>query len=133
MPLDPTFNLVRPHVRRKRRPAPSAPAAALVLVIATYENLNPSVLALTFERAIDLAGFDPAAVVVDDQPATGQRWVGTDEVGQPDDATVRITLVATGPATPGPVALTASAANGIVAVDDGGAWAGATNLGLPYP
>jgi hypothetical protein len=88
------------------------------------------VLQLTFDRAISLAGFDPAAIVVDDQPTTGQRWEGTSEIGQPDDATVRITLIAIGPATPGPRTLTASRANGIVAADDGGAWAGVTDLPL---
>ncbi len=31
------------------------------------------------------------------------------------------------------VHLTASAANGIVAVDDSGAWAGATDVELPFP
>jgi hypothetical protein len=31
------------------------------------------------------------------------------------------------------VTISVSAANGIVAADDGGAWAGATDLALPFP
>ena len=47
--------------------------------------------------------------------------------------TVRVALNAIGGAmTPG-VHLTAGAANGIVAADDGGAWAGVVELALPWP
>jgi hypothetical protein len=35
--------------------------------------------------------------------------------------------------TSGPLTMTAGAATGIVAPGDGGAWAGATNLPLPFP
>ena len=126
--------LLYPRRRKPRSKKTASPApAALTLVLATYEDLNPSVLSLTFDRDIDVTALDWAAIVVDDQPNTGQRWAGTDEFSQPDDATVRITLIATGPATPGPLTMTASAGNDIVARDDGGVWPGVTNLQLPFP
>jgi hypothetical protein len=121
------------RIGRKRKSGAVQTVAPLTLVLATYEDINPSVLSLTFDRDIDVTALDWTAIVVNDQPNTGQRWQGTDEFSQPDDATVRITLIATGPATPGPLTMSASAGNGIVARDDGAAWAGASNLELPFP
>ena len=118
---------------RRKRGGQTRVSPALTLALATYQDLNPSELLLTFDRAIDLADFDGAAIVVNDAAITGMRWQGTEDVGQPDDTTVRITLTATGPATPGPLTMSAGANNGIVAVDDGGQWAGVTNVGLPFP
>jgi len=48
------------------------------------------------------------------------------------DAIVEITLVPIGTAS-GALRISATAASGIVAVDDGGTWAGVTDLGLPFP
>jgi hypothetical protein len=48
-------------------------------------------------------------------------------------ASVRIFMNPIGEAEVGAVTLSASAASGIVAVDDGGTWSGASALALPFP
>jgi len=46
---------------------------------------------------------------------------------------VSVNLQVVGEPTGALTTLTASAATGIVAVDDGGTWAGTTNTELPFP
>jgi hypothetical protein len=69
---------------------------------------------------------------VDDAPGAGWRYVGTGVASLPGPASVVIALAEDGSAE-GPTALTATAATGIVAADDGGTWAGVGGLELPYP
>ena len=125
--------------RRKRpgrvaTPPPSPPGpAALVLVSATYSHLEPAYLVLSFDRAIDIAGLDGSAIGVDDGTITSELYDGTGGASLLNATTVKIFLTDLG-FTPGVVTvLNASATNGIVAVDDGGAWDGASGLTLPYP
>jgi hypothetical protein len=87
---------------------------------------------LTFDRAIDITNIDVEQVEVDD-PVSGLLWTGTGEPLATGANSVRIELADTGASASGSVVLNASAETGIVAVDDGGTWAGATDLGLPYP
>jgi len=49
------------------------------------------------------------------------------------NGSVRLTLAVVGDAPGGVLTLTAAADNGIVAAGDGGAWAGVTDLLLPFP
>jgi hypothetical protein len=87
---------------------------------------------LTFDRAIDIAGMDPASVVVSDGEY-GFQYAGTEESELLSPTTLRVVLVGVGEWSEPGITMTASAANGIVAEGDGAAWAGATELGLPYP
>ena len=121
----------RRSVRRKP-PAPPGPAA-LVLVSAVYTSGDPSWVTLVFDRAIDLSGLNGAAIVVNDAVETFTRWDATGVVSLLNPVTVEFTLfpIFFGPS--GPLRMDASAANGIVAAGDGGAWAGVTNLLLPFP
>ena len=97
------------------------------------EYAEASYVRLTFDRAIDIAGLAAGQVVVDDGPVSGWSWVGIGSGTLIGPTIVEIELGAqTESSSPGTV-LNASAATGIVAVDDGGAWAGATNLPLPFP
>jgi hypothetical protein len=50
-----------------------------------------------------------------------------------DERTVRVPLVLIGPFGELKHVLIASAATGIVAVDDGGTWAGTDGTNLPFP
>ena len=125
-----------PLFPRKRKPRPkarrSAPPAALVLVSAVYDSGIPKVR-LTFDRAINLGGYDGTAVVVDDEADTFNAYQGTGGAFPIGANAVDIFLVdPTVPTGPG-TTLTATAANGIVAVDDGGTWAGCVSLTLPFP
>ena len=88
---------------------------------------------LTFDRAIDIGALVGSTIVVNDGAMSGARWEATGNATLMGPAIVRIEVAdfasATGPAT----VLDAGAGNGIVAVDDGGAWAGVTELELPWP
>jgi hypothetical protein len=108
------------------------PPAALVLASASYDFNGPSVM-LEFDRAIDIAGLDGAQISVNDGAFTGLIFAATGPAMLVDPQTVEIDLVSTGPSAGIDVRLTASAASGIVAVNDGGTWPGVMNLVLPFP
>jgi hypothetical protein len=111
-----------------KRSPPAAPGpAALTLVTATY---GPSGLTLTlaFDRAIDIDGFDPGQVAVSDGDYRRALMSGTDPATLTDAMTVEVPLGAGLLIDSGPVVMNATATTGIVAVDDGGTWAGGTGL-----
>jgi hypothetical protein len=102
-------------------------------VSAAYEEGDDNAVVLTFDRAIDIAGLDGAQITVNDGVYVGSVFAATGAATMLTPASVRIVLEPIGEAEIGAVTLTASAASGIVAVDDGGTWAGVTALGLPFP
>lgn len=119
--------------KRRRRPAPAAPApAALTLIAAAY--VESTYVELTFDRPIDIAALVADQIRVDDGPVSGTLWEG---VGAGSTlispAVVRITLGEFDPSSGTTTVLNATAASGIVAVDDGGTWAGVSDLALPFP
>ena len=128
----PTFVLIPPRRRRKRREAePAAPGAPLELVAGVFTP-GP-VLYLTFDRAVDVSSLVAAAIVVDDGDSQ-VRYDAGGAVTLDAPETVRIELANIGAAPAAPqVSLTAAAGNGIVAADDGGAWAGVTDFVLQVP
>jgi hypothetical protein len=102
----------------------------LVLVAAAFDQ-SVSVT-LTFDRDIDITSLVASAVIVDDAPESiAYRGDGPGTLLTP--TTVVIALVEDGGQGGPVVTLTASAGNGIVAVDDGDAWAGVTDVTLPFP
>jgi hypothetical protein len=108
------------------------PATALSLVQATYQSAVPSIR-LAFDRAIDVSGLVGTQIVIADGSISGLRFDAQGDVTIINPSTVEIGLVDI-EAWAGPdVRLTAGAGSGIVAVDDGGTWAGVTNLLLPFP
>ena len=129
-----------PPRRRKRQaqrlppapPPPPPPPAALVLVSATYDVGIPSVR-LTFDRAIDIGAFNGTTVVVDDAADSGNAYQGTGGAFHVGANALEIFLVDPTPATGTGTTLSTGAGNGIVAVDDGGTWAGVLGLALPFP
>ena len=73
-----------------------------------------------------------AAFTLDDGQFLDGRYRPDGPVTMIDPVTARVGLVyLDGITTPG-VHLTVGAENGVVAVDDGGVWAGVTNLALPF-
>ena len=122
----------KPRVRRTRKAAATAatPAAPLVLVSAAYGDAGS--VELTFGRAIEIGGIDVAAFFVDDGPI-GFRYQGAGEPELLSPDTVRVTLTGIQEIEGPDVTMTVGAGNGVVAADDGGAWAGLTDVELPFP
>jgi hypothetical protein len=102
-----------------------------VLVSASYD-VGTSVR-LTFDRAINIAGLNGLAFTVDDAADSGNAYSGGGGGVMAGANAVDIFLVDPTPPSGAGTTLTATAANGIVAVDDGGVWAGVVGMALPFP
>ena len=76
---------------------------------------------------------DHFSIVVNDGDLSATRWQGIAPATLIGPASVEIQLAEIEPIGAGDVRLTASAGNGIVAVDDGGTWGGVSALSLPFP
>jgi hypothetical protein len=114
----------------KARPVFPAPPA-LTLVAAAYQP--GEWVRLTFDRAVDVASADTAAVRVDDGAVAGWLFRGDGPAALVGPRTVQVGLaILDRPAGSG-TRLSAGAGTGIVAADDGGAWPGVTDLSLPFP
>ncbi len=132
MPLPNVFTPAKRRVGRGRRHAVSsspAPVAPLVLVAA---ELLAEAIQLTFDRAIALDDLNGSALRVDDNESA-TTYVGINSAVLIDPATVQITLMYLEYYSGGARILNAGANSGIVAVDDGGTWAGGEALPLPFP
>jgi hypothetical protein len=123
------------YPRKKTRGArfgPPPTPAALTLVAAEYNHVDGPVVILTFGRAVEIGGLDGSQIVVDDADDSGLKFAATGAATLDDPATLRVVLNEIGDATGTGTTLTAGAGNGLVAADDGGAWAGVTDLELPF-
>src|SRR5258706_281902 len=110
----------------------AAPPRTLTLVSAWYDQ-DAGTVTLAFERAIDAAAFVGTAVALADGVFSGGTFEGA--AGPPavlNPTTIVVSLEEVGPAPLPSVTVSASASTGIVAVDDGGTWAGVSQLGLPF-
>jgi hypothetical protein len=121
-----------PFRRHRKGPSGGRTPAALTLVAALIYPVGPRIR-LQFDRAIDVGGRDGSQIIVDAGDITSLVYVATGSATLLDPATVEIELVETGPTEGVQMLLTASATNRIVATDDGGTWAGCTDLVLPFP
>jgi hypothetical protein len=126
LPAPPNFR------RRRRRPDRLNPPAALTLVQASYQPGVPSIR-LAFDRAIDVSALAGTQIVIADGSINALRYDAQGDVTVINLSTIEIGLVDIESWAGPDVRLTASSASGIVAVDDGGTWAGVTDLLLPFP
>src|SRR5689334_15469423 len=129
-PVIPKFRKRRGRVKPARQ-APPTPPAPLTLVSAHYGAGDW--LRLQFDRNINIDDVDGSQIIVDDDAETGDRFdctAGAELIGP---ATVQFSLNRIGSASESGEHLTASATSGIVAVNDGGTWAGVSDLALPFP
>ena len=104
---------------------------ALTLVAAAYDTDDFSVL-LTFDRAVDASGLDPSQVTLQDGEFAAGSFVGSGPATVVGPAAIRVFLEEIGGPTVPDVELSATALTGVVAVDDGGTWAGVAGLVLPF-
>src|SRR5437667_3907630 len=132
IPILPKKHRKRPP--KVRKPSTTPGPVALTLVSASFiAPPMPPGLVLTFDRAINVEGVVGSEFQVDDDVFTGNQYVGDPDGAGVGGATMSLVLDVAGSASGGQVLLTVGAANGIVAVDDGGTWAGVTDLVLPFP
>ena len=99
---------------------------------AAYSS-EDALLELVFDRPVNIAGFNGAAVIVDDAVELQLQLNGQGGAALQDPVTVYVTLGDIGDPTGAGIVLNASAGSGIVAVDDGGMWGGVIGVGLPFP
>lgn len=125
------FNTARRRVHRKRRSAVIAPLQTLVLVSANYDETVP-VLSLIFDRAIDASGFVASQVIVTDGSILMGVYGGVGPAMLEGPTRIDVALERLSDTPLAPTTLTASALTGLTAVDDGGTWAGVSELELPY-
>jgi hypothetical protein len=134
LPLTPLVYRKRKNRQRPRRKsAPPAPAELVLESATVVVDDELWQLTLTFDRAIALVDFDGAAITVSEDVALGLLLNGVGAVAITSPNTLVVTMVEVGPATGPGVVLNATALSGIVAMDDGGTWGGAVDLGLPFP
>lgn len=119
-----------PPKMRKREPKARA-CRALRLVAATYDSVS-HIVQLTFDRAVSLTGADPAQFLVDESD-TGNRYRGSGAPTLLAPAVVRVTLAPSGPVIVPQTVLIAGPDTHLAAVNDGGTWAGASGVVLPFP
>ena len=132
MQFPPTFITARPPRHRRRREVATSPPppAALTLVSAGYAE--GQWVEMTFDRAIDISAIEVTAISVDDGLVYGMILRGTGSATLTNPTTVRVPVSELAPSGSVSITLTASAATGIVAEDDGGTWAGVSELPLPF-
>ncbi len=118
------------RLRPRASATPTPPQVALMLVAAEYED--SAWVRLTFDRPINIGSLNGSAITVDDGAISGTLWQGLSGM-LTGPATVQIELEPYDPSGSADTLLNAGANTGIVADDDGGTWAGATNLLLPFP
>ena len=116
--------------KSRKRDAKRRAVRPLKLVAATYTEGTS--VTLTFDRAVEVAGIDVAAITVADE-AAGYLFEGTGAATPLSETSVLVPLVDVEQSPVAGTLLTAGAGTGIVADDDGGTWAGVTDLALPYP
>jgi hypothetical protein len=115
----------------RKGPPPAPPLQTLVLVEAIYDE-GSLTLFLTFDRAVDASAFVAGQVTVIDGVFNATKFGGVGAATILSPTQIGVALEWVDDAEPGVITLSASALTGIVAVDDGGTWAGVSDVGLPY-
>ena len=129
MPVPSTIVPAKRRVLRKRHQVPVAAPAALVLTAVEYHESGW--VRLTFGRAVDIAAMVVSTVVVDDGDQ-GYQFVGTGTPTLTEPATVQVPLANEGTTPVVDTRLTVAPGNGVAAADDGGTFAGVSNVVIPF-
>jgi hypothetical protein len=130
--------LVAPiKIRKGRRipvrdvPGTPTPPAPLVFVSGIVDPGSYGVY-LSFDRAIDIDGVDVSQFTLK-YAADGVTLVGAGAASYNSPVGIHVPMIVAGGYGGSEDLVSVTAANGIVAADDGGAWAGCSDVELPYP
>ena len=128
---------INPPFLRRRKPvqfgAPTPPVAPPVLVAASFDPEAGLFVQLQFDQPIDPSGVVGNQIMINDDQFSGREWVADGAITIVNPTTIRLGVSDAG-GTEGPgLTMTAGAGNGIVSADSGEAWAGVTDLALPFP
>ena len=121
--------------RNREKPVriPPAPPTEPLVLVAGFYQADEAYVMLSFDRAVDISAIDGSKIRVDD-PFDGMcSYLATGYAQQISDTMIQLGLVEDGPTSASDVLLNVTAANGIVAVNDGGPWAGVSDQSLPFP
>ncbi len=117
-----------------KKPPIAPPVVGPVLVQAIYPVEDViGAIDLVFDRAINIDALDGTQIIVKDGVFLEATCDCTGPAELVDPQTVRLFLVGIGDYFEPNQLLDATGASGIVASDDGGMWAGVTELSLPFP
>lgn len=120
----------RQRAPRRRPPQPTPPTGP-VLALASFD-VGSMLVSLTFDQAIDVTGLVMNQVVVFDGNLSVE-WGGTAEFSQPTPQSLEMVMIEQGEYTGAGYKLSAIDGAGIKALDDGVAWAGVSDVVLPFP
>ena len=118
-----------PFIAKRRDSRAVVAPTALTLVAASYNEA--SWVRVSFDRAISIGAINPSQITVRDGSMDGQIFVGVSAT-LISPVMVEIALAAVEPFSDEYVALYATATTGILAVNNGGTWAGVNELVLPF-
>lgn len=108
-------------------------AFQLLNLVAANWNFLLTRLELTFDRAVNVAGYIAQQLEINDDVDTFRQWKDAIIGSQPTPESVHFTMFISGISMGGVRELTTLGDTGIVAVDNGAGWAGVTDLPLPFP
>ena len=120
------------NYRPRRRPAKKrvrVVSPTPVLVKVWYETaLN---VTMEFDRDVDVTNFDSTTVRINDADY-GDLFEGKPFIGVLAPNRIQVSIQQLGMATGSGVRLTVPEGNGLVAASDGAAWAGVTDVVIPF-
>jgi hypothetical protein len=120
-----------PFIGKRKRPALPVAATGPVLVAASYAP-GDLTLSLSFDRAVDVSAIVPGQFIVFDGDQDVE-WGGTAETWQDSPENLTMVMIENGEYTGEGTTLTVTSTSGIVAAEGGAAFAGVTELELPFP
>lgn len=126
-----TFIPAKKRIRRARRRGLPGGAVVDGPLLVGVEYIEAYLVMLHFDRPVNIEHAVPAAITVDDGQQAHQRFEGI-SASEVEPEIVQIGLSApTGASTQDQILLSATAGTGITSTD-GGAWAGVTDVAIPF-
>ncbi len=122
MLIESKFIPAKPRVYRKKPIGATDVSQGPSLASATYDSTE-LILVLAFQSAVNVAGFDGSAFIINDPTVHNQTFLGTGGVQVLSAEIIQIMLEPSGPATGPQTVLNVTGSNGITS-ESGASWSG---------